>query len=66
MKIGDIVILEPAAAPTSDAPEVVTSGPGLIIGFEEVFENEYEPIVFWSVEYPCETEYASQLTVVKL
>lgn len=58
MKIGDIVILEPAAAPTS--------GPGLIIGFEEVFENEYEPIVFWSVEYPCETEYASQLTVVKL
>ena len=60
MKVGDIVTLSP------DMKFPPQFGPGLIVGFEEIFENEYEPIVFWNIEYPYETEYASSLVVESL
>jgi len=59
MKIGDIVTL------STDMKFPSEFGAGLIVGFEEIFENEYEPIVFWNTEYPYETEYASSLVVEK-
>jgi len=61
MKIGDIVTLSKNIM----ADPSPFFNLGLIVGFEEIFMNEYEPIVFWGLEFPYETEYASSLVVVE-